>query len=245
MTLQFRESSRVSCAAPVRALFRSMYYAGPDGRLLTRDDTMAKAKIMAGNRARRREAAPQEDAVPFDRRQQIILEAARLFAQKGFEGTSMRDIAAATGILAGSLYHHFTSKEELFVAVHEAGMRVLMETVGGAVQGIDDPWDRLEAAAAAHCTALLESSDLMIMVVPKFPASIGEYRDTLVRQRDAYEQLIAGLVAALPLPGGVDPHVFRLHVLGALNWTQTWYRPGSRLPPAEIGRQLVRMLRRG
>lgn len=206
---------------------------------------MAKAKSTQPARRRRREEDAREEVVPFDRRQQIILEAARLFAQKGFEGTSMRDIATATGILAGSLYHHFTSKEELFVAVHAAGMEVLIKTVLEAVHGIEDPWERLDAAAAAHCTALLETGDLMIMVVPKFPASIGQYRDELVRQRDEYEKIIADLVVALPLPEGVDARIFRLHLLGALNWTQTWYRPNSRIPPAEIGRQLVRMLRQG
>jgi len=194
---------------------------------------------------KRHEEILGEEAAPFDRRRQIILEAARLFAQKGFDGTSMRDIAAATGILAGSLYHHFTSKEELFVAVHSEGMELLIKTVVDAIEDIDDPWERLAAAAAAHCTSLLEAGHLMIMVVPKFPASIDQYREELVRQRDEYEKIIADLVAALPLSEGVNQKIFRLHFLGALNWTQAWYRPGMQIQPAEIGHQLVCMLRRG
>ncbi len=204
-----------------------------------------KAKPQPGNRGKRRPEPDREAVVPFDRRRQIITEAARLFASKGFEATSIRDIAAATGILSGSLYHHFASKEEMFVAVHQTGMEVVIRTVTEAVRGIDDPWERLAAAAAAHCTALLENSDFMILVFPKFPANIGAYRDELVRQRDEYDALIAGLVADLDLPDGVDRRIFRLHILGALNWTQTWYRPGCGVAPAEIGRQLVRMLRRG
>lgn len=192
---------------------------------------------------RRTRPVPKPEAMPFDRRQQILVEAARLFAAKGFEATSVRDIANATGILAGSLYYHFASKEELFVAVHAAGMAILIRTAQEAIRDVSDPWDRLAAAAAAHCTALLESSDFMLLVVPNFPKSIGQYRDELVRQRDEYEAIISAVVAGLDLPANIDPRLFRLHFIGALNWTQSWYRPASGLTPAEIGRQLVAMLR--
>lgn len=206
-----------------------------------------KAKAVAPpsptGRGKRRPGTNHETIDPVDRRQRIIIEAANLFASKGFEATSIRDIASASGILSGSLYHHFASKEEIFVGVHAAGMEVLVNAVKAAIEDVDDPWDRLAAAAAGHCSALLEKGEYMVMVVPKFPASIGLHRDELVRQRDGYEQLIAGLISALDLPDGVDPHIFRLHFLGALNWTQAWYRPGSGFLPSDIGRQLVRMLR--
>lgn len=197
----------------------------------------------AAPRPRRTRPVPKSQATPFDRRQQILVEAARLFAAKGFEATSVRDIANATGILAGSLYYHFASKEELFVAVHAAGMAILIRTAQDAIRDVSDPWERLAAAAAAHCTALLESSDFMLLVVPNFPKSIGQYRDELIRQRDEYEGIISGVVAALDLPATINPRLFRLHFIGALNWTQSWYRAGSGLTPAEIGRQLVAMLR--
>lgn len=189
------------------------------------------------------DAATLSSGAPRDRRQHILREAARLFTQKGFDGASMRDIANATGILVGSLYHHFASKEEMFMAVHAMGMEILTDSVKAAIAGVDDPWDRLSAAAAAHCSALLEAGDFMTMVVPKLHASIDKFRDELIRQRDDYETVIAELVAALDLPPDVDPTVFRLHFLGALNWTQNWYRPGHSLQPDEIGQQLVRMLR--
>lgn len=204
---------------------------------------LRQSRPQAETPTRRTRPVPKSEATPFDRRQQILVEAARLFAAKGFEATSVRDIANATGILAGSLYYHFASKEELFVAVHAAGMDILIRTAQDAIREVGDPWDRLAAAAAAHCTALLESSDFMLLVVPNFPKSIGQYRDELIRQRDAYEAIISEIVAALDLPTAIDPRLFRLHFIGALNWTQSWYRPASGLTPAEIGRQLVAMLR--
>lgn len=202
---------------------------------------MAKTVRRRVGRPSRQEA---ETAAPgFDRREQIVAAAAALFAEKGYDRTSMRDIAGATGILSGSLYYYFSSKEALFVEVFNAGMAVLTEGArAAAALEATSPWDRLERLAAAHCRALLENSGLMIMVVPRFPEGMDEYRAELVSRRDAYEGIIADAIAALDLPADLDPHVFRLQFLGALNWSQSWYRPG-RMTPEEIGSHLVRMLR--
>lgn len=178
-----------------------------------------------------------------DRRSIIIAEAARLFARQGFEGTSMRELAAAAGILPGSIYYHFPSKEELFVAVIGAGMEAIEQEVREAIVGIDDPWKRLEAAAAAHCRALLQEDRIVTDVGARIPSSVAQFRDQLVAQRDAYEEIIASLVADLDLDPRLDRRVFRLNLLGALNWTTTWYRPHGGLTPEEIGEQLVRALR--
>lgn len=179
----------------------------------------------------------------FDRREQIVAAAAALFTEKGYDRTSMRDIAAATGILSGSLYYYFSSKEALFVEVFNAGMTVLTKGArAAAALEAPSPWDRLEHLASAHCRALLENSGLMIMVVPRFPEGIDAYRAELVARRDAYEAILADAIAALDLPDGIDPHLFRLQFLGALNWSQSWYRPG-RMTPEEIGSHLVQMLR--
>jgi len=65
-----------------------------------------------------------------------------------------------------------------------------------------------------------------------------------VSRRDAYEALFVEVLDDLPLPAGTDRRLLRLHVLGALNWTPTWYRVGGK-PPAAIARALVASLRRG
>jgi AcrR family transcriptional regulator len=182
------------------------------------------------------------DGRALARRQKIISESARQFVRQGFDGTSMRDIAAASGIMAGSLYYHFASKEELFVAVHGAGMQLIEKAVRRSLNGIDDPWLRLEAAAAAHCEALLHT-DLGAIVSPQFPSSMAKIQPRLIEQRDAYEQLIKRLIDDLKLPPELPARIFRLHFLGALNWVPTWYRANGSMSPSEIGRHLARMLR--
>ena len=174
----------------------------------------------------------------------IVSVAAALFAEKGYDRTSIRDIAAAAGILSGSLYYYFSSKEEIFVEVHRAGMRRLVAAAEEAIAQSEDPWERLEGLAAAHCRVLLEDTGLMIMVFPRFPAGIDVFQADVVRQRDEYERIFANVIAQLDLPADLDRNLYRLQVIGALNWTQTWYRSARGLEPEEIGRHLVRMLRR-
>lgn len=185
-----------------------------------------------------------DDASANARRRQIMQEAAKLFGSRGFEATTIRDIASAAGILGGSIYYHFGSKEDIFLAVHSAGMETITNSVLEAIQGIDDPWQQLEAAAVAHCNALLSSGELPVIVSPYYSESLKTLRPHLIAQRDRYDKIIAGIVERLDLPAGIDKHIFRLHFLGALNWLPTWYRPKSGMGAADIGRQLVAMVRR-
>ncbi|MBP7063324.1 TetR/AcrR family transcriptional regulator [Ferrovibrio sp.] len=203
----------------------------------------AAAKVQSPALAVAAEAEPGGESRALARRRIIITEAAKQFVKQGFDGTSMRDIAAASGIMAGSLYYHFASKEELFVAVHGTGMDLIEKAVRRAMAGLDDPWLRLEAAAAAHCETMLGGSDLGAIVTQHFSPSMAKIKPELIAQRDKYEILIKQLVADLDLPPSIPPAVFRLHYLGALNWLPTWYRPGQGLPVAQLGKLLVAMLR--
>jgi TetR/AcrR family transcriptional regulator, cholesterol catabolism regulator len=183
-----------------------------------------------------------DDVRGRNRRQQILEAAARQFSANGYQGANMRDVAADAGVLAGSIYYHFESKEALFVAVHAAAVDMMTEAARNAVRGIDDPWQRLEEAAAAHCAALNGGDAFMGVIAPIYPVAAGAVRDALTRQRDGYERMFAAMIGDIEIPLGVDPKIFRLHLLAALNGTKFWYRPGGETP-SEIGRQLVRMLR--
>ncbi|MDE2465797.1 MAG: TetR/AcrR family transcriptional regulator [Alphaproteobacteria bacterium] len=183
-----------------------------------------------------------EDAKGRNKRRQILEAAARQFSSYGFQGANMRDVAAEAGVMAGSIYYHFESKEALFIAVHAAAVDMMTEAVRRATHGTDDPWLRLEQAAAAHCEALNGPDAFMGVIAPIFPLIADGVKNQLTAQRDGYERMFAALVEEVDIPAGVDAKIFRLHLLAALNGTKFWYRPGGHTP-AEIGRQLVRMLR--
>lgn len=177
-----------------------------------------------------------------DNRLPLLLdEAARLFGAQGFHGTSVRDIVGAVDMLPGSLYYHFATKEELLTAVYAEGVRRISERVQAAIAGRTDAWDRLEAACVAHLEALLEESGYAQVVIRVRPADVPSVAARLVELRDGYERLFVDLVAELPVRSDVDRRGLRLLLLGALNWSQTWYRPG-RADPRAIARQFVRFL---
>ncbi|MCL4800544.1 MAG: TetR/AcrR family transcriptional regulator [Burkholderiales bacterium] len=193
----------------------------------------------AAGRARRGAGgAPRAD----NRLALILDEAARLFRAKGYAAASMRDIAAAADMLPGSLYYHFASKEALLVAVYAEGVRRISEAVERAIAGKRDPWERLEAGCIGHLEALLQESDYAQVVIRVRPSDAPAVAAELVRLRDGYESVFRTLIDALPLGRGADRRALRLMLVGALNWSQTWYRKG-REKPREIARTFVRLLR--
>ncbi|ABE37283.1 TetR/AcrR family transcriptional regulator [Rhodopseudomonas palustris] len=191
--------------------------------------------------ARENRAADKRPALSGDRRQALISEAARLFGNKGYENTSMRDIAAAVGILPGSLYHHFSSKEELFVAVYSFAVSQSVDAVTAAIEPRSAPWIRLEAACIAHMQSLLDKSRFAAVLVSHL--SVSGLPEQVVALRDSYEAVFKDLIAELPLPAGTDRRIFRLGLLGSMNWAITWYRPGGETP-ASIARKLLNAIRR-
>jgi AcrR family transcriptional regulator len=178
-----------------------------------------------------------------DNRLALILdEAARLFREKGYAAASMRDIASAADMLPGSLYYHFASKEALLVAVYAEGVRRISEAVERAIASKRDPWQRLEAGCVGHLEALLQESDYAQVVIRVRPSDAPAVADELVRLRDGYEAVFRTLIDALPLGRGADRRNLRLMLIGALNWSQTWYRKG-RDKPRDIAQSFVRLLR--
>lgn len=178
-------------------------------------------------------------------RERLIMAAARVLGERGYEGASLSRICAAAGILPGSLYHHFKSKEELFITLHAEGFKQLNEAVDSALAAAPkDPWSRLEAACAAHLTLLVGSPDVSLVTgTSLFHTAPPALQRRLNRDRDAYEARYTELISALQLPPVVDAKLLRLNLLGAVNWTRMWYRPGKRHPKA-LAHHLVQILLR-
>lgn len=181
--------------------------------------------------------APRQD----NRRQQLLDTAARLFRQHGYHATSMRDIASAVGMLPGSIYYHFASKDELLVTVYREGVSRIAERLDAAVAGKKEPWQQLEAACIAHLQTLLDHSDYAQVVIRVLPDDAPAVRVRLAALRDQYEERFKDLVAALDLSAYVDRHYLRLLLLGALNWSQVWYRRGGD-SPRTIAKRFLQVL---
>ena len=181
---------------------------------------------------------PRQD----NRRAQLLDAAAKLFGEQGFHATSMRDIAKAVGMLSGSIYYHFDSKDEMLLAVYEEGVRRVATAVADAVARETAPWARLEAACAAHLRGLIGCRDYARVMIQTAPDQAGTARDRVRELRRNYEARFRQLIEALTLPPGVDPRYVRLLLFGALNWSQVWYHPGGD-PPEVVARRFIDTLR--
>jgi AcrR family transcriptional regulator len=188
-------------------------------------------------------AAAADRGTANARRELILAAAAELFVERGYAGTSMREIAGRVGLLAGSVYHYYPAKENLFLAVQKEGFRQILERVEQAVRGSRDPWQRLELACAEHVHSVVAGNPIArVTATGLFAIHEDALQRHLEHDRDRYEAIFRELVQALDLPPGVDRALFRLALFGALNWTLVWYRPGGK-EPETIARDVVAILR--
>jgi AcrR family transcriptional regulator len=191
-----------------------------------------------------RVAVRTETKKGVNRRQEILDAAAQCFAKSGYDATSMRDIAKHTDLLAGSLYYHFKSKEELLCAVHEEGVRRIKEKVLLAIAPRADAWMQLEQASVAYLESMLTESIYAQVVVSELPRRRPrKLRNILVAHRDDFENIFRHIIDELPLQPAVDRKYWRLSLMGMLAWTFVWYRPGNDTP-ANVAHHLVELLRR-
>lgn len=168
-------------------------------------------------------------------RARILDEAAALFLQQGYDATSLRHIADAVGMKAGSLYYHFDSKDDLLTAILRRGIEVMESAFDGAAAAtaaatIDaQPERRVEAHVRAHLAALFENGPYTAAHVTTFRTAPPAVRDTIVPIRDAYEarwtQLLRDLQADGKIPPTVDVSVARLVLFGAMNSSVEWFDP--------------------
>lgn len=189
--------------------------------------------------------APKLEARGGESRREALLDAAAaMFAAKGYDGTSIRDIAGAVGMLPGSLYYHFKSKEDLLIAVYRKGVARFEAAIDAALaRAAAGPWQAIEAACAAHLEVLLDGGDYARIVSPEFVRSFpADMLPVLNAERDRYERHFEKLIAALPLDPALDRWLFKVALFGSLNWSQTWYRKG-RYSPAEIAAAFIAMYR--
>ena len=211
------------------------------------DQLAARDRVHAKQRAKAIGASvtgrPPEEEVP--RSMHILAVAALLIRERGFESTSLRDIAVRAHIPVGSIYYHYPTKDELFEAVYAEGIRRLQTALERALARSADPWRRLELACETHLLYLCGGDEFTALAIPtRLPNLSSPVRERVVRLSDAYEAIFRQLIDALDTQPRMAKGIFRLQLLGALNWTSVWYRHGG-ASLSRIAAQLVRTFRNG
>ena len=163
-------------------------------------------------------------------RDDILDAAAQIFRKKGFHGASMEDLAAAVNLRKASLYHHVASKQDILLALLERALGMLTEHIAG-LAGQETPADaKLRLMMRAYLSALSENPDLSAVLLFEHRSLDKKAHARHVPQRDKFEALWRGVVEEGMREGIFDCPDSGLAVralMGMMNWTLTWYRPGG------------------
>ena len=180
-------------------------------------------------------AMPREALI--DSRQEILRTAARLFQQRGYDATSMNDVAAALKLSKGGLYHHFQSKDEILFEIMNHAMEITEERVLAPVRSIADPEDRLRALIRLHIEVVLSPADreITVMLHENHPLPPGLRKRINSRKKD-YIHFVESLISEVQAKssrtrpaGSVSPRAAAFALLGMINWIYQWYKPEGEL----------------
>ena len=173
---------------------------------------------------------PKADRGPPTRRHELLRQAARLFAEKGYHGTSTGDLAEAMGVQKGSLYAHIRSKADLLWEVARDGA----EAFHAALDEIPDDLpatEKIRRALRAHLRVVAEQLDVATVFIREWRYLEGERRDEFVAERRRYEERFRALFREGrelgDLRTDLDDATATLLALSAANWAYTWLRPGE------------------
>ena len=176
----------------------------------------------------------------YDRRQQAVIEtSAALFARRGFQATSMDELSDATGLRSGGLYHYIGSKQNLLLLIFGQLMDPLLEQAAEIEASAADPETQLRALVRAWLAHIETHLDHMAVFAQERHAIEHEPEWEQVRaSRDAFEAILARRLAEV----GITDRLQHFALLGMVNHTATWLRPGGRLTAEQIADGYCNML---
>lgn len=160
-------------------------------------------------------------------RRDVVEAAGRLFAERGYHGTSMRDLGRELGLNGSSLYAHVDSKEDLLVDVVERGAELFSEAASDALATSDDPVRQLHALIAGHVRVVLGHRNVARTFLNEARSLDTEHRSKIVGARNRYEEAFRRVIRS-----GVDEGVFAapfgievaaIFVLSILNAVERWF----------------------
>ena len=161
----------------------------------------------------------------------------RLIFEHGYEAMSLRQLAAEVGIQAGSLYNHISTKQELLFDLIQDHINELLRQLDRALQGKEDPLEKLRAFVAFHVTYHMTRKRETFIANSELRSLEPKNYEVVVALRGAYEGRLTDILADGVSRGGfevVDVQVATFAILALLTGPCTWYRPGGRLTKEAI-----------
>ncbi|MDX1588143.1 MAG: TetR/AcrR family transcriptional regulator [Oleiphilaceae bacterium] len=183
---------------------------------------------------------------PDSPRGRLLVQAAHLFREKGYERTTVRDLAAAVGIQSGSIFHHFRSKEEILQAVMTEAILFNTQRMRQRLDEASSLTDRVRALIRCELESINgRTGEAMAVLVYEWRSLSAESQSRILKLRDIYEGLWMAVLQEAADQGliGADPFVLRRFLTGALSWTITWYRREGGMTLEDLADQAMAMLK--
>ena len=176
--------------------------------------------------------------------QKILKTAAKIFAEKGFHHTSVRDISRATKMSLSGLYYYFSTKEELLYLIQERCFVTLLQHW----EQIDSPdldlRARIRAFAENHLSFFLHNMPEMKVMAHEDESLTGEFDDRILVLKRRYVKVIMDLIGEQQKQNGsqgLDLRTATFSLFGMMNWIYTWYQPKRDLPFPQLIEQMLRI----
>lgn len=180
---------------------------------------------------------------PGSPRGRLLDHAARLFRQKGYERTTVRDIASAVGIQSGSIFHHFSSKEDILKAVMSEALVYFTEQLRDAIETSKEPRSKLLACIRCELQFTIgpDTTAIMSLLISEWRCLSEDAQRDILEYRDGYEQLWLDVLRSARKAGLVSGDVFVIRRLlaGAIHWTTNWFQLDGKLTLEDLANETL------
>ncbi|PLX46017.1 MAG: hypothetical protein C0609_01775 [Deltaproteobacteria bacterium] len=181
----------------------------------------------------------------------IFKEGARLFAEQGYERTSLQELAGALGVTKPALYYYFSSKDELLFGIMTFVMDQVLADVIEVGESSLSPSDKLHDLIRRYISFFAVKPHELTIMSTEVDSLGPEFRETIVARQREYVQLVRGIISGVMAGrrGGkarsVNETAAVYALLGGMNWIFKWYDPAGPLSPDELARDFMSIFKSG
>lgn len=190
------------------------------------------------------------DFTKYDQKLEFILRnAARIFAEKNYHSTTMRDISRATKISLAGLYHYCSSKEELLFLIQDNCFGRVLERLEEQLKDVNDPLKKLRIFIENHLSFFAANMAEMKVLSHEAESLAGELHVNVSTKKDKYTKLARKILREIqqqqPARSETDLTVATYALFGMMNWIYNWYDPNGKLKVSELVENITRLFMQG
>jgi AcrR family transcriptional regulator len=191
------------------------------------------------------------DPTRYDQKLEFILRtSARIFAEKGYHSTSMRDISRETKVSLAGLYHYCRSKDELLFLIQDNCFRHVLGEAKKRLQGVCDPIEKLRLFIENHLSFFAANMAEMKVLSHEAESLRGELGGRVASTKGQYTRLLRKILSEVHQTSGskekaIDLTVATYALFGMMNWIYNWYDPAGKLSVGELVENLTRLFLTG